>query len=339
MTLSIAAQKRQIDALLAKQEKVIADAFLMAMQQATFVIDQAALIAALDVAVQTGNLAPAQEVLRISRAALFPLTEGTRGTYLAGAQSVTPNLPRGLRGAFGFDGSHPNAVAFVAEKSALLVEAIQIEQVQSVRAVIQNGINTGQSSQDMARDITGRVVGRQRVGGIVGLNSQQTDSIIRGRARLLSGDPSEMQRYLDLKLRDRKHDRTIKAAIRDERQITAQQVDRIIGDHKNKALGYRGRVIAKQEAHTALMAGRNESYDQMLASGQVESITHRWQHNLSVNPRIDHVQMNGTIVQHGEPFVFPDGTRMMHPGDPAGGAEHTIGCRCVAVSRVRLPRD
>jgi hypothetical protein len=30
---------------------------------------------------------------------------------------------------------------------------------------------------------------------------------------------------------------------------------------------------------------------------------------------------------------------MKYPHDPAGGAAHSIGCRCVAIHRVKLPRD
>jgi hypothetical protein len=49
--------------------------------------------------------------------------------------------------------------------------------------------------------------------------------------------------------------------------------------------------------------------------------------------------MGGTVIQLGETFNFPDGARMKYPHDPAGGAAHSIGCRCVAIHRVKLPKD
>ena len=50
------------------------------------------------------------------------------------------------------------------------------------------------------------------------------------------------------------------------------------------------------------------------------------------NSRPDHIAMDRRTTREpipiSEPFVFPDGTRMMHPHDPTAGAKHVVGCRC-----------
>jgi hypothetical protein len=160
-----------------------------------------------------------------------------------------------------------------------------------------------------------------------------------GRAKLASGDPKLMREYLDLKLRDRRFDRTINAAIRDGRAITGPELDRILEAHKSKALAYRGKVIAENETFQALESGRREAVLQALENPDVEGATCRWQWNFSRNPRDDHQQMSGTVVDINEGFVLPDGTRMMHPHDPAGGAKHNIGCGCLTVYRIRMRTD
>ncbi|MEP5730818.1 MAG: hypothetical protein ABJL67_15780 [Sulfitobacter sp.] len=113
---------------------------------------------------------------------------------------------------------------------------------------------------------------------------------------------------------------------------------RVTEAYKAKASGARAKRVAANEAFTAQASGRDEAYRQLVEDGKVESATVRWQHNLSILPRHDHVDMEGTVNQVGEDFVFPDGTRMSHPHDPRGGAEHSNGCRCIGVYRVKLPR-
>jgi hypothetical protein len=224
----------------------------------------------------------------------------------------------------------------VAEKAASLIQGITAETEAMARAVLRQA---GQvPSRKLATEITGRVVGQRRAGGFIGLTEQQADSIIRGRSALQSGDPSQMRAYLDLKLRDRRFDGAIKKAVREGRAIKGAELDRIMEAHKSKALAYRGRVIARNETHTALAAGRDETHRQMLERPDVAAVTKRWQHNLSEHPREDHQAMDGTVIGFGETFNFADAA-MKHPHDPAGGAKHSIGCRCIAVYRVELERD
>lgn len=49
--------------------------------------------------------------------------------------------------------------------------------------------------------------------------------------------------------------------------------------------------------------------------------------------REEHAQMNGVVVDEDEPFIMPNGDRLMFPGDISLGAspENVINCRCTMI--------
>jgi hypothetical protein len=323
------AQARQINAMLAKLEPAVQEAFNVAIQAARRQVNVTALIEALD----RGDLGAAVRLLQLPQGVLFPLEDAIRAAYVEGGKMVAIAAPSAL---IGFNGSTPGAVAWLQELSSTRIQGIVDDTLEATRAALTAGREQGMGSRAIARMITGTKQGTQRVGGILGLTTQQTDSIMSGRAKLASGDPKLMREYLDLKLRNKLYDPQIKKAIAEGRAITGPALDKIMAGHKSKALAYRGKQIAKNETFSALEAGRMEAMGQALANPDVEGVSVRWQHNLSEVPREDHVAMSGTIIQLGEYFVFPDGARMKHPHDPAGGARHSVGCRCIAIYRVRM---
>lgn len=327
-------QTRLIAALIKKLQPAIRDAFIEAMSRASGGVDQQALIAALE----ARDLERAMIALRLNQAMLFPLEEAIRAGFVAGGLSIAPALPKAIASNFGFDGRSPRADEWMKTEGAKLIQSIQEDTLDMTRIVIRAGIENGTPPASVARSITGKMVQGKRQGGFLGLTAQQTDSVIRGRAKLLSGEAAQMQEYLKLKLRDHRYDQTIRRAIADETRLSATTVDNIIEAHKVKALKYRGEMIAKNEAFSAQAAGRGEGYKQVLERADVETVTVRWQHNLSEKPREDHVEMSGTVIELGETFDFPD-ARMEHPHDPAGGAKHSIGCRCVAIYRVVVLKE
>ena len=330
-------QRAQIEALIKRFEPQVREAFLAMFYRLRSEIDRDAFIAAFE----AGDIERAVRLFRLDDAALFPLEDAIRATFIAGGQSVV--APTGLRGGFGFNGRHLRAEQWTRAIGSDLIQGIRDDTLAMARQVITSGLSEARGARAVALDLTGtlnRLTG-QREGGFLGLTSQMTDAIITGRAKLASGDPAMMREYLDLKLRDKRFDPTIRKAIAEGRPIRGAELDRIMTAHKSKALAYRGQIIARNETFTAQAAGRDEAYRQMLEKPGVADVTMRWQHNLSREPRPEHVAMNGTIISlsKGETFSFPDGARMKHPHDPAGGAKHSIGCRCIAVGRVVLERD
>ena len=83
----------------------------------------------------------------------------------------------------------------------------------------------------------------------------------------------------------------------------------------------RANLIARTEMTQASNSG---SYAALEAAG-VEYV--EWSSQLSDGGR-GHQEMDGEIVRIGTPFVLPDGTRMLYPGDPGAPIGHTANCRC-----------
>lgn len=53
--------------------------------------------------------------------------------------------------------------------------------------------------------------------------------------------------------------------------------------------------------------------------------------------REDHLAMNGVAVDQDDPFILPDGSKMMFPGDISLGADasQVCNCRCTIIERIK----
>jgi hypothetical protein len=313
----------------------IAAAWDVAIAQARGGVDMAALAAAID----AREYERALDLLRIDQAQMFALTEAMRAAYVGGGVSVAQILP-GAVGVFAFDGRHRRAEAWIAERAGTLVQAITDDTLPMLREVVRDGVERGQSGATVARSITGRMsaaTGR-REGGFLGLTTQQTTAAVRARAELAALDAN----YFTRELRDRRYDGLVRRAIADGKPLSEADIARITGRYRDRMLGYRGRMIARNEAHTALAAGQAEGMQQLIDSGRVQTVLKRWQWNRGgqKEPREEHMAMASMpAIPFDRPFTFPDGVQMQHPHDPAGGAKHSIGCRCTVFYRPVLPLD
>jgi hypothetical protein len=324
------AQQRQIETLLRRLEPAVAEAFQAAIIAARGRVDIAQLVAALD----AGDLGAAVRLLTLPQGVLFPLEDAIRAAYIDGGKMVAVAAPSAL---IGFNGNTPRALAWLGEMSSTRIQGIAAETLEATRAALVAGREAGMGSKAIARMIVGTRVGNRREGGILGLTTQQADSIMSARSKLASGDPALMREYFSLKLRDRRFDRGIKSAIAEGRAITGPQLDKILDAHKSKALAYRGKVIATNETFTALEAGRREAVAQALENPEVEGATKRWQWNFSKEAREDHRAMESAPARPiDEPFTMADGTQMQYAHDPAGGPKHNANCGCITIYRIRM---
>lgn len=324
-------QKQLYDELLARYSKEVADAFLQAIQGAAAQVDMRALAAAID----AGDLTRVAALLGFDAGALFPVADAVRNAFIAGGASAATIAPRGA--IFGFNGRHERAEAWVAREAGRMIQGITDDTLPMVRAVVQDGVVRGRGGAAVARDITGRLnraTGR-REGGFMGLTTQQTDAAIRARSELSELDA----RYFTRKLRDRRYDALVRRSIENGAPLSATDIDRIAGRYRDRMAKYRGEVIARTEAASAIAQGQREGFQQALDSGRVAGVTRRWQHNnANQNEREDHVYMGSQpAIPIDRKFTLPDGTQMDGPHDPAGGAEHNINCRCIAIYRVQMP--
>jgi len=326
-------ERAELDLLLSRLDVEVRKAFEAAIRNQAGRINLVALADAL----RRGDIAAAQEIAAIKPRDVARIGEVLRNAFFAAAD-LAGRGGRGVVGLFQFDGRRPEALAWAEQNSARLITRLTEESRDAVRETITGGLDLNRSAQSVARDIAGRRVGAARVGSIVGLTGPQAASIARARVGLSSGNPAAMRDYLKLALRDRKFDRLVHRAIKEGRPISRADLDRMLEAHKVKALGYRGKVIAQAETFKAAAAGRDQAYRQMLEMDGVTGVTVRWQHNLSAEPRVEHIAMGGTVLPIGQPFVFPDETAMLHPHDDTAPARHVIGCKCIAVYRVQVEK-
>lgn len=197
-----------------------------------------------------------------------------------------------------------------------------------------------------------------REGGLIGLTPAQAQTTLKIRNALLTGDREGLSDYLGMKLRDKQRYTAVVEAVRRSgwdaaleaynkprsvKVTKAQLIATLMADHKSRAVRFRADLIAENETLTALRAGRHEGYKQLLESGAVaEDQTKRsWDATGDKKTRPDHMAMEGQQVTGlSTPFVAPDGSRMMFPGDTSMGAtaKQTIRCRCFERIRIRYIR-
>jgi hypothetical protein len=107
----------------------------------------------------------------------------------------------------------------------------------------------------------------------------------------------------------------VRKAIADGKPLSAADIDKITGRYRDKMAKYRGEVIARTEAASALAQGQREGFQQALDSGRVAGVTKAWNHNsANQNEREDHVYMSmQPAIPIDRKFVLPDGTEMDVP--------------------------
>ncbi len=170
-------QRRIVRGLIAKHGPLIREAFEAAIQNARGALDFAALVRAVEI----GDLNRAAELLRLNQAMLYPLEEAIRAATVAGGLSVT--LPKGVAGAFSFNGRHPRAEQIIAETGARLVTEIGSPGVEPIRSLILQAQREGVGVQTTARRLAGtinRATG-VREGGIMGLDGPRAQRSTRVR--------------------------------------------------------------------------------------------------------------------------------------------------------------
>lgn len=211
------------------------------------------------------------------------------------------------------------------------------DQRQAIRQTIEQGLSDGRNPRGVALELVGRInrSTQRREGGIIGLNSQQAGYVTNARKQLEALDSG----YFDRKLRDKRFDRTVAKAIREEKPLARADIDRITGRYADRLLAHRGEVIARTEAIAALHAGQYEAAQQLVDRGKVraDQITKVWSATGDGRTRDTHAAMSGQAVRLGEPFVSPSGARMMYPHDVSlgAGADEIVQCRCFMQIRVK----
>lgn len=120
--------------------------------------------------------------------------------------------------------------------------------------------------------------------------------------------------------------RAVERGFREQQSITeiARRIERDVVGVNGITARQRALNIAQTETHTAANYAMQESME--ASEVKPDKI---WTHTSGEGRgRPDHIDADGQRVPFGDDFVV-GGTSLHYPGDPAGGAEHTVNCMCV----------
>lgn len=231
----------------------------------------------------------------------------------------------------------PLSQQWIRTNSVRLVTEMVDSQVEMVRDALSYGLEQGINPRQQALGLIGRVgADQKRVGGVIGLTSQQAQWVASAREELNDLD----SHYFTRGLRDKRFDSLIRKAIADDKPLTQNQINRIITQMQNKTLKYRGDVIARTESIGALTAGQEQSIDQAIVKGEVtrNDVSGVWDSSADSRTRTDHLLMEDQERPHGVPFDFPDGSQAMYPRDTSlsAPAKQIIQCRCKKVTKINF---
>lgn len=307
--------------LLKQYDASIQAAFLEAIRNKANSINLTDLAAA----IEAREIDRALRIAGVTRADLFPFDSAISSAYVAGGQTIAAAAPS-FAVSFGFDGRATRAEAWARDHVGGLVTNIVTEQQEMLRTVITEQLAKGINPRQIASRISGAKVGNTRQGGFIGLSSPQQQYLKNAREDL----EGFSERYFTRKLRDRRYDSIVRKAIDSKTPLSNRDIARITEAYSDRMLHHRAEVIARSESITALRAGRDEGVRQAIENGAMSNVMKEWDDTGDQRTREDHVAMRGQIVPMDQPFIAPDGSLLMYPGDGSLGASasQTTLCRC-----------
>jgi len=242
-----------------------------------------------------------------------------------------------------FNTSSEAATQFLLQLSSQLVTNINEQQREAIQIITAAGRTLGENPRTIALDLVGRVSrSGVREGGVIGLNAQQAQASANAIYALRSGDPTLMHEYLKYKRRDRRFDATVRRYAAMGKPVPSHMAHTISARYQARLLQTRAETIARTEVMEALEGGAHVSIREQMERGLIEPMAKVWQSTHDGRERDSHAEMDGVAVPFDEPFMLPDGSRVMHPCDSSLGAAaaEIINCRCtvrhVPLSEVQI---
>ena len=315
-------------------EPLLAAAFQRAINEIT----SGAQLGQIQRALERGDIQGAIEAIYLDQGAFREFERVLQQAYIEGADTTLSGLSlrdrEGQRFIVRFDTRNFRAERWLREYSSDLVTRIVDEQRSIIRDRLETGMRQGDNPRSTALDIVGRLdrTTGKRSGGIVGLSAPQETAVQNAKRALEEGRYSD---YLRLTKRDKRFDKMIAKLQRDGKPLTKDQISKIVGNYSNRLLKLRGDTIARTEALSSLHAGQYESLKQLVESGKVNAsqIRRVWDATGDRRTRFTHAVADGQSVGLDEDFKV--GLRSMrYPGDPRGGPEEVINCRCAVNIRI-----
>lgn len=315
---SISSEKTRLLLLLRKQERKIRNRFIEYIDE----VEDYVTIRYLTNLIENGNIREALttiERLTFKFASVIPEVVNEVG---AASAAVLADDLAGITVGITFNPSSPRAAELTRSMTTTLTREISDSQHQLILELTERGLLDGKNARDVARDI------RQSIGLTV-----RQEQAVRNYRQLLEDANSQA---LERELRDRRHDRTVRRAIRGEQTLTQEQIDTMVNRYRKNYVKKRSEDIARTQATRSLAMADREAMQQALEQGglPVSVVQRTWQYTRDSRTRDAHRSMQNARAGLNEPFIDGNGNRLMYPGDPSAPAETTINCRCVVTNRI-----
>lgn len=221
-----------------------------------------------------------------------------------------------------FDDAQANALNIMRNRALQVTSQFTHKQEEAVREVLLDGIRRGVNPRQQAVALRASI----------GLTASQVKAVNNFRDMLEAGSKEVLTR----KLRDKRFDRTINRAIREDKRIERARIDRMVTRYRERYVKYRAGVIAQTEALSAVHQGKEEMFNHAIAQGHItrESLEGTWITVQDSLRRHHHATMQGQKQPHGQYFISGLGNQLLHPGDPNAPIEEIANCRCLKVTRI-----
>ena len=181
------------------------------------------------------------------------------------------------------------AYRIIDRQSFDAVQGIAVESRAAVRTILKNGVVTGAHIDEIGENLT----------AAIGLNLRQAETLAKYQAALIAEGVPDVKRIL------------------------------MVGKRARKMLKVRGDTISRTEVMTAINAGKNEVYEELLASGVVTATEAYRVWLTAKDERVCSIcgPANGQRQPIGVPFNV-GGMLLMYPGAHAR-------CRCTIILRLK----
>lgn len=265
-----------------------------------------------------GNVAGA--IQQIERAAEL-IAEASTASYNRAAAATSARVSTAAGVPFMFDQTNRATVAALARERARLVREVTTRQREAITRAIDEGIRAGANPIAVAR----------RVRDSIGLTEAQVGQVEAYRRALEAGGVEALTRQL----RDRRFDRTVRRAAREETPLTPRQIDKMVEAYRERRIIRRSEDIARTESLAAVHAGEHDTWQQARASGDIAmgDIVREWWHSGLDEARPFHLSMHKQRRGLDEPFLTGLGNSLMFPGDPKAPVVERVNCRCNVTTR------
>jgi hypothetical protein len=221
-----------------------------------------------------------------------------------------------------FDSIQANAIRIMENRALQLTSVFDQKQKDAVREVLLDGIRRGVNPRQQAIALRNSI----------GLTAKQVQAVNNFRNMLENNDKEVLTR----KLRDKRFDRTINRAIRADKRIAQDRIDKMVDRYRQRYIKYRATTIAQTEALSAIHQGKEEMFNHAIAQGHItpSRLENTWLTINDIKRRHSHATMQGQKRAHGEFFISGAGHALLHPGDPSAPLSEIIHCRCIKVTRI-----